>query len=101
MSGGRSRELARGDGRPLQPLDGRRVSAGLKADGNPQPRWRGAKRPRHRQYQLRAGLAAALAPPETEPGCPKNFARAVTGQIRQLHINVRQSYFITLPFTII
>ena len=43
ISGGRTRELARVDGRTLQPLDGRRDSAGQRADGNAQRRWRGAE----------------------------------------------------------
>ena len=36
ISGGRTRELARVDDCPLQPLDGQARSAGQKADGNPQ-----------------------------------------------------------------
>jgi len=43
ISGGRTRERARVDDRPLQPLDGRRDSAGQSADGNTQRRWRGAE----------------------------------------------------------
>jgi hypothetical protein len=35
ISGGRMRELARVDDRPLQPLDGPARSAGQKADVNP------------------------------------------------------------------
>ena len=41
ISGGRPRELARVDERPLHPLDGRRACAGCQADGNPRRRWRG------------------------------------------------------------
>ena len=33
ISGGRSRELVRGDDRPLQPLDGRRAATGIRRMG--------------------------------------------------------------------
>ena len=68
------------DDRQLQPRDGRRESAGQQADGNTQPRWRGAKRPRHRPgVKLRGALARPLLGEGLQHLASVSFAKAVTG----------------------